>query len=84
MGKARKIMEFNLSQAKALLEMFGGKDAAITVCEKGGELLAYHTDYPDEGSIVLGEIDEELALARRAKQRIALEKILSRDPQYKK
>lgn len=46
-------MEFNLEQVKTLLEMFGGEDAAITVVKNGDELRAYHTDYPEEGSVEL-------------------------------
>jgi hypothetical protein len=46
-------MEFTLEQAKKLLEMFGGEEASITVMKKGEGLLAYYTDYPDEGSVEL-------------------------------
>ena len=33
----------------------GGDEARITVLEGGGGLLAYHTEYPDEGSQFLGD-----------------------------
>lgn len=52
-GERGKVMEFNLEQVKTLLEMFGGEDAAITVVKNGDELRAYHTDYPEEGSVEL-------------------------------
>jgi len=47
-------MKFNLSEAKALLEVFGGSDAEITVTENSdGQKLAYTTEYPEEGSVEL-------------------------------
>jgi len=49
------ILEFNLKQAKTLLEMFGGEDANITVIDDGDDLIAHHTDYPEEGSVILGK-----------------------------
>lgn len=50
--------ELNLQQATDLLGMFGGEDAAITVdyCpdgHAGAGIYAWHTDYPDEGSVLL-------------------------------
>jgi hypothetical protein len=48
-----KMLEFNQAQAKALFEMFGCTDAAITVIKNGNELLAYNTEYPEEGSVEL-------------------------------
>jgi hypothetical protein len=50
----RNAMEFSLEQAQSLLKMFGGEEAAITVTTgPDGSLLAYHTDYPEEGSVDL-------------------------------
>lgn len=46
-------MEFNYEQAKLLLEMFGGEEGNITVICSGKELLAYNTEYPEEGSVEL-------------------------------
>jgi len=46
-------VEFNLEQAKMLLAMFGGEEASITVKKWKGGLCAYHTEYPEEGSVVL-------------------------------
>jgi hypothetical protein len=46
-------LEFNLAQAKGLLEMFGGCDTSITVDKHEGELIAYSTEYPEEGSTIL-------------------------------
>jgi len=48
-------MQFNITQVMDLLEMFGGEDADITVLEESGQLIAYYTDYPEEGHQVLGE-----------------------------
>lgn len=50
--------ELNLQQATDLLGMFGGEDAAITVdyCpdgHAGAGIYAWHTDYPDEGFVLL-------------------------------
>jgi hypothetical protein len=60
-------MEFTLKQAQDLVELFGGSDPdypeeTITVVEvdsdepshSGPGLYAYHTEYPDEGAIILG------------------------------
>ena len=44
------MLEFNHEQAKNLLEMFGESDTKITVIENGNELLAYETEYSEEGS----------------------------------
>ena len=49
-------MTFNLEQAKALLEMFGGEEAEITVVSHKDGLMAYHTEYPEEGSVFLGGV----------------------------
>lgn len=75
-------MELMLEQAKQLLQMFGGEETTVSLTETGEGLCAYYTDYPEEGSIILGTEDAGLAL--RARQRKALEKTLSRDPKYKK
>lgn len=50
-------MEFNFVKAAELMEMFGGVEADITVIEENGELIAYYTDYPEEGHQVLGGSD---------------------------
>jgi hypothetical protein len=47
------MLEFNREQVKTLLGMFGGTDATITVVKDGEELLAYETEYPEEGSVEL-------------------------------
>jgi hypothetical protein len=46
-------IELTKEQAANLLEMFNGDEATITVTGKDGELVAYHTDYPEEGSLEL-------------------------------
>lgn len=46
-------VELDHNQAKKLLEMFGGEEAHITVAKRGDDVIAYHTDYPEEGSLVL-------------------------------
>jgi hypothetical protein len=57
-------MRFNLEAAKGLLDFFGGEESDITVEETDGHsghgLYAYCTDYPDEGSLYLGNPEEEL------------------------
>lgn len=47
-------LEFDLASAKALLDMFGGADTLVSVTRHEGKLIAYATEYPEEGSIVLG------------------------------
>ena len=62
------------SQVRDLLEMFGGeKEASITVtkldCGNAGPgLYASYTEYPEEGSIYLGECEEEADSAPVAHQ----------------
>ena len=46
---------FNIHQARALLDMFGGEDASIVVDQDGSRLIAWHEDYPGEGCVVLDE-----------------------------
>lgn len=57
------MIEINLSQAKKLLEMFGESESVITVKELddgsfGAGLYAWHSEYPEEGSFYLPELDE--------------------------
>jgi hypothetical protein len=52
----------NLTQVRELIEMFGGEEAEIAVdyIERGyaGDgLYAWHVDYEDEGSTLLGDAD---------------------------
>jgi len=80
-------MEFDFEAVKALLEMFGGEETTVSVVEENGELRAYYTEYPEEGSVILSCGDDSIeaaGLARRAKQRKALEHALSRDAKYAK
>lgn len=67
-------IEFTLRQAEALVEVFGGHDAEVSVMERPAAwadmdpgLYAYFTEYPDEGSIYLGptEVDDDLAMHGR-------------------
>lgn len=60
-------MRFNLNQAKMLLESFGEDNETIVIVEEvnksekshsGPGLYAYYEDYPDEGSVFLGEYDD--------------------------
>lgn len=46
-------MEFNLEQAKNLLAMFGETETTVTVIKDGDTLVAYETEYPEEGSVEL-------------------------------
>lgn len=54
-------IELNLSQARQLVEFFGGDDAQVTVADwsrstkahDGPGIYAYIADYPEEGSIRL-------------------------------
>lgn len=47
-------MVFTLSEAKSLLELFGGSDSTtITVTEHEGQKVAYSSEYPEEGSVEL-------------------------------
>lgn len=67
-------MEFTLSQAQTLLEMFGGDDTSITVSEltdghSGSGLYAYATEYPDEGSVFL---EVESSSEERLKDKITV------------
>lgn len=54
-------MQFGLKQAQDLLEMFGGEEATIVVeygdGHSGPGLYAYHEEYPEEGSVFLGDRD---------------------------
>jgi hypothetical protein len=52
-------LKFNYEQAKDLLNLFGEEDADITVQESDGKLYAYFTEMPEEGSIILGDPEEE-------------------------
>jgi len=56
-------MNFTYQEAKDLLEFFGGyKETEITVIEVSGDdpnhsgpgLYAYYSEYPDEGTMLLG------------------------------
>lgn len=51
--KGKEIMEFTKSEAENLLKMFGGEEASITVVRDDSGLLAWHTEYPEEGSLEL-------------------------------
>lgn len=71
-------------EAKSLLAMFGEDDASITVTETTKGLLAHYTEYPEEGAVYLSELDEDAARTKRAKERKALEDVLSKDLKYRK
>lgn len=54
------MIEFTKPQVEALLEMFGGDDETMIAVERWGDeahsgsgLYGYHSDYPNEGSILL-------------------------------
>jgi hypothetical protein len=57
-------IQITLRQAHSLVGFFGGYDAEVTVAEYKKGLLAYCTDYPDEGGHYLGdtEVDDDLAV----------------------
>ena len=50
------MIEINLEQAKKLLEMFGGEEASITLQQEGDKIIAWYTEYPDEGIIMLNQV----------------------------
>ncbi len=67
--------EFTLRQAEALVEVFGGHDAEVSVIQRPDAwphldlgLYAYFTEYPGEGTFYLGptEVDDDLAANGRA------------------
>lgn len=55
-------MEFTLKEAQDLVALFGGEESEITVVEVGSDepshsgpgLYAYFSEYPDEGTTLLG------------------------------
>jgi hypothetical protein len=68
-------IEFTLGQAEALVEIFGGHDALVSVMERPASwanmdpgLYAYFSEYPEVGSMYLGptEVDDDLAMHGRA------------------
>lgn len=58
------MIKINLKQTKQLLELFGGEDASISLSEmpdtEGNKvkLIAWFTEYPDEGIEELESGDE--------------------------
>jgi hypothetical protein len=50
----------NHRQAQELVDFFGGEEANVTVADHEGGLRAWCTDYPEEGSVDLGRLDDEL------------------------
>jgi len=68
-------LEITLRQAEALVEVFGGHDALVSVIERPEAwtnmdpgLYAYFSEYPEEGSLYLGptDVDDDLAMNGRA------------------
>lgn len=57
-------IEITLRQAKELVEFFGGHDCEVTVIDHEKGLLAYCTEYPEEGGQYLGDtdVDDDLAI----------------------
>lgn len=57
-------IEITLRQAKELVEFFGGHDCEVTVIGHEKGLLAYCTEYPEEGGQYLGDtdVDDDLAI----------------------
>jgi len=56
-----------LRQAEALLKFFGGHDSEVALATYDGGLIAWGTEYPEEGSFWLGktEVDDDLAMNGR-------------------
>ncbi len=56
-------VNITLRQAKELVEFFGGHDCEVTVIDHEKGLLAYCTEYPEEGGQYLGDtdVDDDLA-----------------------
>lgn len=50
----------NHRQAQELVDFFGGEEAHVTVADHEGGLRAWCTDYPEEGAVDLGSLDDEL------------------------
>ena len=68
-------IEITLRQAEALVEVFGGYDALVSVIARPAGwtsalpgLYAYYSEYPEEGSIYLGptDVDDDLEMHGRA------------------
>jgi hypothetical protein len=68
-------VEFTLRQAEALVGVFGGHDAEVSIIQRPDAwphldlgLYAYFTEYPGEGTFYLGptEVDDDLAANGRA------------------
>lgn len=57
-------VNITLRQAKELVEFFGGHDCEVTVIDHEKGLLAYCTEYPEEGGQYLGDtdVDDDLAI----------------------
>lgn len=57
-------INITLRQAKVLVEFFGGHDCEVTVVDHEKGLLAYCTEYPEEGGQYIGdtEVDDYLLL----------------------
>ncbi|HEY3432519.1 MAG TPA: dATP/dGTP pyrophosphohydrolase domain-containing protein [Rhodocyclaceae bacterium] len=57
-------INITLRQAKALVEFFGGHDCEVTIADYARGLLAYCSEYPDEGGNYIGdtEVDDNLAI----------------------
>lgn len=45
----------NLKIAQELLEMFGGEDAEIVLTSDERGVFAHFSEYPEEGSVLLGD-----------------------------
>jgi hypothetical protein len=61
-------MEFTLSEARGLVEMFGGDDTGtVTVTETQEGKIGHYTDYPEEGIVELDGF-AELAASKQGRQ----------------
>ncbi len=73
-GDGRRIVEFDLKAAQRLLDFFGGDDTLVSVdYAKDGRLMAWASEYPEEGSIPLSDEAEHPQPATEGEPKVKAE-----------